>query len=213
MNIRQLIVHRIRIRSPATCESALTPQAWKARKLYATQRVPLNFTKYIILIKCFVKEIVPVGLHFRSCTRGGFRQVQKVRINLSNISDFFKRNIEINYQGPDYNNFLISHVKLRKFLKNWKTRCFKFPYFRCIGSSAPFLHFRCPGSTVRPILFASWFEDASELSTWTFLLLWIWFPWTVRWLTLNLQPMSLNRSLIDVEPITNCLSISLRKWE
>ena len=53
-------------------------------------------------------------------SRGGFRQVQKVCINLSNISDFLKQSIEINYQIHDYKNFRLSHVKLRKFLKKLK---------------------------------------------------------------------------------------------
>ena len=115
---------------------------------------------------------MPVSLSNQKCRffrpepRGGFRQVQKVRINLSNVSDFLKRSIEIDYQIHDYKNFRLSHVKLREFLKKIeRLYALSFPV-----SAAPFLHFRCPGSTVRPILFASWFEDASELPTSTFLL-------------------------------------------
>ena len=73
---------------------------------------------------------------------------------------FLKQSIEINYQIHDYKNFRLSQVKLRKFLKKIeRLDASSFPI-----SAAPFLHFRCPGSTVRPILFASWLEDASELS-------------------------------------------------
>ena len=115
--------------------------------------------------------------------RGGFRQVQKVCINLSNISDFLKQSIEINYQIHDYKNFRLSHLKLRKFRKKLKDSMLQvslFPLHLSYIFAVPCdLYFLPPGWRTR-------LNSPINLSAFVNLI-------------------SLNRSLIDVEPSTNCL--------
>ena len=80
----------------------------------------IRHVTYEVVPKILPCEAISELLESTNKRRGGFRQVQKVCINLSNISDFLKQSIEINYQIHDYKNFRLSHVKLRKFLKKLK---------------------------------------------------------------------------------------------